>query len=437
MSNRGSGDYEDGAGLKEKYLHSQGAALYDEGLYDEALAMFKEAVALEDQPYTRYHLCLTYIAKKDNKNALREIDRAIELNPSVAKYYHRRSELWQSLGNTEEARKDRERARKLDENYAHIEEIRSAYRTIEEAFTNSEMREWCSAVQVKHAGLRRLIGELKKSLDTSWEAIETASCALPCPAYCCHFEGETVRHGVHIGAWKLQAIRSFLKARNMLESDAIGRLPFCGEEHLARLIPPHHILRERGERFIYYPKRSTKPLGRSALKGLPKGKDYQELLWINETSRACAFLKGSRCMIHDLGDEPGLPACKEFLCMTGFVFAVLNHLELIKPSQLRIYTMTELNRVAVEGLLLMGRTLYDEHLMRLRNKAWQKLKTAAEADSGGLSAEIDRCIRSHRRLKKQYEALFEAQRKEAPKAIRAVMKIHANTKAKVKERGNW
>ena len=46
----------DETGLREKYLHSQGAALYDEGRFDEAIDFFERAIALDDQPYTRYHL---------------------------------------------------------------------------------------------------------------------------------------------------------------------------------------------------------------------------------------------------------------------------------------------------------------------------------------------------------------------------------------------
>jgi tetratricopeptide (TPR) repeat protein len=231
------------AGLREKYLHSQGAALYDEGHFDEAIDFFERAIALDDQPYTHYHLCLTYIEKKDLDKALREINRAIELNPSVAKYYHRRSRIWQARGDRAQAGEDLHRAIGLDENYEHIQEIRSSYGTIEQAFSNVVMLEWCGSVQAKRGELSSILRELGESLRQARKAVETASCALPCPAYCCHFSGETIRHGVHIGAWKLSAIRSFLNDKHLCESDFLGRIPFTGEEHLVRLIPPHHAVK--------------------------------------------------------------------------------------------------------------------------------------------------------------------------------------------------
>jgi tetratricopeptide (TPR) repeat protein len=404
-------------GLREKYLHSQGAARYDEGRFDEAIDFFERAIALDDQSYTHYHLCLTYIEKKDLEKALREINRAIELNPSVAKYYHRRSRIWQSKGDHTRAGEDLDRAIVLDENYAHIEEVRSSYGTIEQAFSNVEMLEWCGTVQAKREELSSILREFGESLRRARQAVETASCALPCPAYCCHFSGETIRHGVHIGAWKLSAIRSFLKDENLCESDFVGRIPFTGEEHLVRLIPPHHAVKERKEEFVYYPKRGSKALGKAMLQGLPKGKDYQELLWINEKSRACAFLYEHRCMIHDLGGESGLPACKEFLCMTGFMFVVLDHLGMIEESQLRTRSMAQLNRLSIKALLILGRTLYDERLTRLRSAGYEALKAAVEADAREASDEVDRCIPNYRRLKEEYENLFAAQSEVARREI--------------------
>ena len=410
-------DDTDEAGLREKYLHSQGAALYDEGRFDEAIGFFERAISLDDQPYTRYHLCLTYIEKKDFDKALREISSAIELNPSVTKYYYRRSQIWQSRGDRARAAEDCNRAIALDEHYANIQQISSSYGTIEGAFLDIEMLEWCGVVHANNGELSRIVRELGESLRQVRETVESASCTLSCPAYCCHFEGETIRHGVHIGAWKLSAIRSFLKERNLPEGDFLGRIPFTGEEHLVRLIPPHHVVKERGEEFVYYPKRSKKALGKALLEGLPKGKDYQELLWINEKSRACAFLHESRCMIHDLGEESGLPACKEFLCMTGFVFVVLDHLGLIEVSQLRTRTTAQLNRLAVKALLILGRTLYDERLTRLRTEGYEALKAAVEADSRAAPDEVDRCIAKYRRLTEENENLFVAQREVAKREI--------------------
>jgi tetratricopeptide (TPR) repeat protein len=407
----------DTLGLMEKYLHSQGAALFEKGCFDEAADFFERAAALDDQSYTRYHLCLVCIEKKDYERALSEINRAIELNPSVAKYYHRRSQIWHSMGEGTRAGEDHERAIRLDANYACAEQIRSSYSAVEKAFSNVDMLEWCGTVRANSGELGSIVRDFEESLKKLHETVETASCSLPCPAYCCHFEGETIRHGVHIGAWKLSAIRSFLKEKSLPEGGFLGRMPFTGEEHLARLIPPHHVVKEHGEEFVYYPKRGKKALGKALLRHLPKGRDYQELLWINEKSRACSFLTEGKCVIHDLGDEPGLPACKEFLCMTGFVFAVLRHLGMIERTQLVARSMADLNQLAAEALLILGRTLYGDRLIRLRAEVYESLKAAVEADAGEESDEAARCITTYRRLTEDYENLFATQKELAKREI--------------------
>lgn len=410
------------SGLMEKYLHSLGALLYDEGRFDEAISFFEKAVALDDQPYTRYHLCLAYAEKKDFVKALCEINRAIELNPSVAKYYHRRGLVWESMGDRARAAEDQMRAARLDVNYMRVEQIRSSYSAIEQAFLNVEMLEWCSTLRVKDRELNRVVRDFEESLKEIREVVETASCLLPCPSYCCHFEGETVRHGVHIGAWKLSEIRRYLKEKNFHEGDFLGRIPFTGEEHLIRLVPPHHVVKEGSEKFVYYPKSSERRLDKADLSQMPKAKDYQELLWINEKSRACVFLREGRCMIHDLGNEPGLPACKEFLCMTGFMFAVLRHLGIVEASQLQTMRMDDLNRLGVEALLILRETMYDDRLTRLKNSGYEALKAAVQADAMEESEEVEKFIAEYKRLTGEYENLLATQREEAMREVQSVLR---------------
>jgi tetratricopeptide (TPR) repeat protein len=404
----------------EKYLHSQGAALYDEGRWDEAIELFHKAIALDDQSYTRYHLCLAYLEKKAFDRALDEISRAIELNPAVAKYYYRRSLIWQSKGDRASADQDYERAMALDPNYGRVEQIRSSYSSVERAFSDTQALEWCSSARVKSEELRSIVQELEKSLQEVHRTIQDASCTLPCSAYCCHFSGETIRHGVHIGPWKLSAIRNFLKDKGLPEGDYLDRMRFTGEEYLVRLIPPHHVVRERGQDFVYYPKRSEKVLDKALLADLPKGREYQDLLWINENSRACAFLHEGKCSIHDLADEPSLPACKEFLCMTGFVFVLLKYLGLVDASQVEGRGMGDLNRLAVQAVLSLGQTLYNERLTRLRTARYEALKAAVEADTLGDSGDVARSIKEYRRLTEEYENVFVTQKELARQEIETV-----------------
>ncbi|MBA4418480.1 MAG: hypothetical protein C0392_11325 [Syntrophus sp. (in: bacteria)] len=321
-------DKRDDRGMEEKYFHSMGAFLCDEGRLDEAIDFFCRALALKEEPYTHYHLSLAYTGKMEFEEALREISRAIEMNPSVPEYYLQRSHIRYLGGDKDKASTDYEKACEIDGNCRRIEEIKRGAELIE--------------------------AQLKD------RSILEASCpVVSCPAYCCHFSGDLVRHGVHIGPWKLRAIRAFLKENGLPEEDFIDRLPYSGEEHIQRLVPPNYILREQGQQFIYYPKRGDETMNEALLKDLPKGTDYRTLVWIADNARPCAFLNEKRCMIYNAGDENGLEACKQFLCLTGFVFATINHLKIIDERTLNGKTMGELNSIALEALLILSRGVYD------------------------------------------------------------------------------
>lgn len=314
----------DECGMIEKYLHSQGALLYEEKRFDEAIVFFQKAIELDDQPYSHYHLSLIYKELTGFDKALREITRAIRMNPSVPEYYYERSVVWQLKGDLNKASRDYKKAIKIDDNYRHIALIRSSATIVSLAFADAA----------------------------------NGSCPISsCPAYCCHFTGEPLRHGVYIGAGKLYAIRKFLSKKGLQEDCFMKRLPYKGEDHLSRLVPPNYILKEHGNRFIYYPDRKAHFLDRAALKDLPKGMEYQALMWINEKASPCAFLNEKRCLIHGEGDETGLDSCKQFFCMTGFVFLVLEHLGIVNKTQFQSKTMGELNRIAVESLLVLSKTI--------------------------------------------------------------------------------
>ena len=413
----------DDLGMREKYCHSQGATLYDEGRYDEAIEFFEKAIALKDEPYTRYHCALAWSEKGDCDRALAHLSKAIELNPSVAKYYYRRSTLRRLKGEEGMAGRDYKKALRLDPDYGRIEEIRSGYQAMERDFLQYEMIARCNEARPNNRDLAELVREEEKGLRKMCDAMEGASCLLPCPAYCCHFSGELVRHGVYIGAWKLLAVRRFLGEKGLAEGEFLGRMPMGKERYLRRLIPPNVVVRERGEESVYFPRRRKVCLSKAVLKDRPKGRDYQELLWINEDSRACSFLQHKGCMIHDVGDDPGLGACKEFLCLTGAVFVALNHHGLIDESRIGALPMKRLNKIAVESLLLLSSTLYGDETLRLLFTAMQEALTKAiEADTAGDTESISGSLGEYRRLKRKYEALRKGRIEELRRKVESLFK---------------
>ncbi len=312
--------------MAEKYSHSMGAALYEEGRFDEAIRFFEQALGLDEQPYTRCHLGRSFMAKNDLDRAAMEMSRAIQLCPGEAAYYDLRSALWHRRGEYSRAVADSEEAARLDPNYRRVERIRAGAEVLRKAA-------WVGGPRV-------------------------GSCLLPCPAYCCHFSHETVVHGVCIGPWKLRAIRRFLRESGLDEGDFLGRLLFKEEERHVRMIPPQFVVKEEGRKVVFFPKRRNRVLGKRLFRDLPRGGAYEPLAWVTPKARPCVFLESGKCSVHDLGDEPALPACKEFFCLTGLVFLSLVRLGLINASELRAKGMDELNRIAAETLCALSDGLH-------------------------------------------------------------------------------
>ncbi len=91
---------------------------------------------------------------------------------------------------------------------------------------------------------------------------------------------------------------------------------------------------------------------------MPKGRDYRSLMWIDDTARPCCFFKDGRCSIYGAGGEPSLDSCSSFLCMTGFIFLVLEHLGMVNEKLSEGLSIARLNEIAVEALLILGGDVY-------------------------------------------------------------------------------
>ena len=82
--------------------------------------------------------------------------------------------------------------------------------------------------------------------------------------------------------------------------------------------------------------------------------------------------------------------------------------------------MGDLNRLAVKAVLILGETLYNERLTRLRTARYEALKAAVEADTLGDSEEVARSIKEYRRLTEEYENVFVTQKELARQEIETV-----------------
>jgi tetratricopeptide (TPR) repeat protein len=393
--------------LLEKYFHSRGAVSYGEGKWTSAIRFFRKALALADMPYTRCHLGLTYAGKGDLDRALREMTKAVRLAPSVAEYRFQRADLWRLKGDGCKADADLDAACRIDPNYRRIKDIRKAAAAVQSAFTADEGRVWPEREAIRDGRLGTLVEGARASAEARRAAVEGRSCLVPCPAYCCHFRGRPVLHGLYITPWKLQAVRGYLKERGMKEDVFLARLPFGREEEKLCLIPPHAPVKDRGERVVFYPGQGEGRLPDRLVPGLPRTIDYRELAWITREARPCAFLAEGRCLIHDSGGDPALPACKEFLCLTGYVFLVLDWLGFLPASRLQLGAMEDLNAVAVDALLALSERLFgNDRLGRREEEMTRVLGGAVDADKRGEPDVVRSSVEGYRVLEKRWNRAF-------------------------------
>jgi tetratricopeptide (TPR) repeat protein len=397
--------------MEEKYLHSLGAQLMFDGRFEEAIERLYEAISIDETPHVRYALSQAFLGKGDIERALEEINRAITLNPRIPEYYLERSAMYRLFGDARNGENDAGRAIKIDQNYRRIDMIRHAVKTVREAFSGDLSLEGFKESKPKSRVLRGIVRDIENSRQTATNLLENSSCVLPCPGYCCHFSGATITHGLSIGPWKLLTIQNFLRRQGLTEKDYLCRMTISGETRFSRLIPPHHVVKEGGELAVYFPARQSGSLSSNVLRDAPKDIDYKSLVWINKRSKPCVFLQDRRCMIHDLGDEQGLPSCKEFLCMTGFVFVLLDYLQMVDMYRVASKTCGELNRIAIEALLIMGSGLFEnENLKKLRSTMKRLMQNAIKEDSEENESLVDSSLKEYCILKNRYEHLFLSQK---------------------------
>ena len=404
--------------MVEKYFHSRGAILCNEGRFDEAVDALYAAISVKEQPYSRYQLSQAYLGKGDPEKALEQISHAIALNKGIPEYYYKRKKLWLLKGDIEKARTDCEKAIGLDKNYERIKEIHHAAMVFRQTFFSSTREQPINTARIRQKALLEAIHDYKELRRAVGDTIETSTCTLSCPAYCCHFSGETITHGLSIGPWKLLAIRNFIKDEKLPEEEFLSKIAISEDERVLQLIPPHHLMRENDSTVVYFPARRKGALSDIILCSAPKDIHYKSLIWINKRARPCAFLHDSRCMIHDLGDEPSLPSCKEFLCMTGFVFIALDHLGAVSKGQLASRPFDDLNRIAIEALLIIARELLEHSdLARLRKTMKTLLRKAIKGDEEGNKKLVRSLLKQYSAARDQHEYLFAVRKDQIKKAV--------------------
>ena len=409
--------------LKEKHLHSKGAKLLDAGDCNKAIELFKKAIKTQDQSYTRYHCSLAYLENDQIHEAIVELNRAIELNPDVPEYYVERSNSLRTIGDGLSAMNDDNMANQLDDNCSRIGTIKTSLQIVKNALYGPVWFDGLGKKKFKNQRFREVTRCIVEARNMRQEMLNSSSCMLPCPSFCCHFSKETILHGLYIGPWKLHAIREYLREKGLPEGQYIGKISYGGERYLKELIPPQFIIGEHGEKWIFFPQRQKNKINKEFLKDLPKGSDCQTLVWINENTRPCAFLQEGRCMIHDAGGEEGLLSCKEFLCLTGFVFVVLKWLGLVDESEIASRNIRELNKIAIESLLILASEFYGhKSVIKHGGMIDDLLKKAIEADRSDNTRVMNELMGEYDSSMDSYEKVVSERKESLRKAVALLFK---------------
>ncbi|MBP1749032.1 MAG: hypothetical protein H6Q52_1571 [Deltaproteobacteria bacterium] len=328
--------------LIEKYYHSMGELLIDQGDLEEGIVYFQKAIDVGDTPYAWYGLARALEMAEDTAGAVGAISRAIKLAPGIPEYYYKRSRLLRVLGRDDLADEEVKKAVTIDNNYRRIDAINWAAGILNETFEGVFQKPSCPVTS--------------------------------CPAYCCHFKDRMFLHGVTIGAWKLKALREYFREKGLNERDFLGTFPVTGIGNTENLFSPHEIMKCNGTTSVFFPHRKEDTLGAHLARDIPKGRDYRSLMWIDDTAKPCCFFKNGRCSIWAAGGEPSLDSCSAFLCMTGFIFMILQHLGMFNEKWLVGASIAHLNHVAVEVLIILAGDVYGREEFRASDPPDDNLK---------------------------------------------------------------
>jgi len=393
--------------LREKYYHSMGAALTEEGNLEEAVVFFQKAIDIRDTPYAWYGLARALSDAGDTAGAVGAMTRAIKLAPGVPEYYHERGILLKTLGRPDLADDDTKKAIGLDRNYERIDMIKWAARIVGQVFPGGLTVQTDGHVRSRE--LQGILDRIKREAQHREEVFHKPSCPVAaCPAYCCHFTGKLLLHGVTVGPWKLRNLRDHLSEKGHSGEDPLETFPLVHAEHSDSLFPPGDIMMQQGAACVTFPRQKDSVLGGDLARDIPRGQDYRTLMWIAENAKPCIFLADAKCSIYDVGGDPSLDSCASFLCMTGFVFVILKYLGLLDEEAAAAKTMAELNAIAVDALIVLARDVYgSEEARTCASEVARELACAIGEDRARNDAARDAAIEHYSLLKSRYDSLIE------------------------------
>jgi tetratricopeptide (TPR) repeat protein len=324
---------------------------------------------------------VTEICERRLEEAEAAIDAAIQLEPDAPEAYWLRSSVHRQRGRYAEAARDWITSLSLDPHFLEAEKLRWAIDRVRSAFlcdpiVDAEWGKPCAG-RLYSAELEWLLKGRARSLAERRQVLARPSCSLPCPSQCCYFDEEPF---LFIEPSKIGVLRTFLRECNLPETEHIGRASAAeAAERLGDERSSMFLSEEDGERCAHYLRCDERAMP-LAYRDRPRRLDVRAVPWVNAASRACRFVSDSGCLLHDVGDPPGLETCRAFLCLTGFVFTVLRHLGAVSPAALAARTIADLHEQAIQLLPLLDDFYAGEEATAHMATMRESLRAAIDAD---------------------------------------------------------
>ena len=338
--------------------------------------------------------CEDLITARDLAAALREITAAIDRCPGFADLLHLRSIIWRLLGDYVRAATDYAACLATDPHHLEAERIRNAMRQVTDWFLKDRMVEpsWLPDT-VSMPELRAVLDTRQRQRADRRARLDFPSCDLPCASQCCYFESEPHAYGVHVAPSQVGELMAWLEAGGLrpddfLASQAEAACPTAASEH-----PEWFGADSSGARRIWYPRLSDRPAPDLPPDARPRNRDYRDLGWLTRQARACRFVGGSGCVVHEVGQAAALPTCRSFLCFTAFVFLVLRVMGVFTREELATWRIDDLHRAAAPALLaLAGTVVTDEEVVSRETAARDALSRTVAADRRADAAAAEACL---------------------------------------------
>ena len=334
------------------------------------------------QPGTPYAAALQRyldgVRVRDFDVALSAINDAVALEPGLVEPLRNRAILWQLIGDYVRAAFDWAACAAIDPHVRDAVEIRAAVQLVRSAYEQDpvlgqDLARTAAAHPRLRAALELRVAEIRRRR----MLLARPGCDLPCPSTCCHFDDETYTYGIMLTDEDLEKVRSLMRETGRDEADFIAAV---GED---------------GQHRLHFPLRAEGRIEPVAADWHPRNGAYRDLSWVTSQSRPCMFVGPTGCAVHEIGDPPGIAACRTFLCLTAFVCLVLRDVGALRTEDMAGRSIVEWQEFAIAALQPLAACFASPPMVAAQHEMRQALVTAARLAESDGDASVDGALETY------------------------------------------